>query len=102
MATAERTIGRCTCPVCSSQRASLRVSASGLAYVVCNACNLQAFARSDNSDTRLRALLIERAGQAPAPEPAGAPAAPADPPAQPAPAPGAVSDSPLWGLMGWK
>ena len=33
------------------------VSAKGLAYVTCNACNCQLFARSDQSDTLLRALL---------------------------------------------
>ena len=51
-------IGRCTCPVCASDRASLRLSSRQLSYLLCNACNCQLFARSDNSDNRLRALLI--------------------------------------------
>jgi hypothetical protein len=62
-------IGRCHCPVCASTRASLRLSAKGLAYVLCNSCNVQVFARSGQSDEKLRALLIEREGAAPvAPE----------------------------------
>ena len=59
-------IGRCRCPVCSSDRARLRVSAKQLAYITCDSCNLQAFARSDRSDEKLRALLIGEPEKLPA------------------------------------
>ena len=59
MSASEKTIGACTCPVCGSQKASLRVSSKGLSYVCCNTCNVQIFARSDNSDDRLRRLHIK-------------------------------------------
>jgi hypothetical protein len=79
-------IGRCRCPVCSSDRASLRLSCKGLPYILCNTCHIQLFSRSDMSDSLLRALLItEQAATAPAPEPAPTPAA--KPAAAPVPAP---------------
>lgn len=65
MAASEREIGRCTCPVCKSDRARLRVSAKQLAYVVCNTCNAQVFGRSDRSDEALRALHIKEAPETP-------------------------------------
>ncbi len=84
MAARENEIGRCRCPVCSSTRAALRFSAKGLAYVVCDTCNAQVFARSDRSDTALRALHIAEAkapavvpAPTPAPEPETTPVAPA-------------------------
>jgi len=58
-------IGACKCPVCSSPKASLRLSAKQLAYVHCNACHIQCFARSDLSDSKLRALRVDQA-EAPA------------------------------------
>lgn len=85
MATAARdnVLGRCRCPACASERASLRLSAKQLTYVVCDACNLQAFARSDRSDEKLRALLLDDSGHDDlAPPPAAPPALPA-PPAKP-------------------
>jgi hypothetical protein len=88
---ADNIIGRCRCPVCQSDKASLRVSTRQLAYVLCNVCNLQAFARSDNSDSRLRALHLadeSAAAPAPAPEPVATPTPkPAAKPAAPVPAP---------------
>lgn len=51
-------IGRCSCPVCGSVKASLRLSAKQLSYIHCNACHFQGFARSDHSDGKLRAMLI--------------------------------------------
>lgn len=77
----ENEIGRCRCPVCDSTKARLRFSAKGLAYVNCDACNIQLFARSDNSDRLLRALHIPEAAPTPPVDPA-----PADPPPQKAPA----------------
>lgn len=100
-------IGRCSCPVCESTRASLRVSTKRLAYVVCDACNSQTFARSDRSDDKLRARLIERAGAvAAAPEleptkdepvvPKVAPVArPVAPEPKPTPAPSGAG----WGML---
>ena len=69
----ENEIGRCTCPVCKSTRARLRVSAKQLAYVTCDSCNAQVFSRSDRSDDALRALHIKD-------EPVPAQAGPASPP----------------------
>ena len=76
-------IGRCSCPVCGSDKASLRLSAKQLSYVHCNTCHFQGFARSDHSDGKLRALLIAEP-IAPAPAALDAkPAAPAPTPAAP-------------------
>lgn len=98
---ADNVIGRCKCPVCSSTRASLRVSAKQLAYVVCNACNAQVFARSDTSDEKLRALLVSdpAPGPAPAPEPAPAPTPAPTPAPAPAPAPVPEPARTGWGFL---
>lgn len=93
---AEREIGRCVCPVCRSDRAHLRVSSKGLAYVVCNTCQVQAFARSDRSDELLRAMHRPDAA-APAAAPAASPA-PA-PAAEPTPTP--TPDAPKARAWGW-
>lgn len=77
---AER-IGLARCPLCRHSRARLGLTKSGLACMTCDACNLQMFARSANSDERLRALHVPDAAPA---EAAPAPAAAA--PAAPAPA----------------
>lgn len=53
----EKLIGLGTCPVCGSARARFTFSKKDLACIVCNACQFQGFARSDNSDMRLRALV---------------------------------------------
>ena len=88
-------IGRCRCPFCASSKAQLRLSGKGLPYLVCDTCNVQAFARSDRSDDAMRKLLI--ADDAPAPAPvATAPAAAPKPPAAPA-APARVSTG--WGVL---
>ncbi len=99
MAASEREIGRCTCPVCKSDRARLRVSAKQLAYVVCNTCNAQVFGRSDRSDEALRALHIKEAPDTPQqPEPAKPVTAQAAPieHAQPVVKKSAMS----WGILG--
>lgn len=85
-------IGRSRCPLCSSDKARLSLSKRGLSCLTCDGCNLQVFARSDNSDTRLRALVI-REPAAPAPEPAPEPA-----PAPPAPVPPPPPPKPAWGF----
>ncbi len=88
----ENALGAARCPLCASGKASLRLSAKGLAYLVCNSCNVQVFARSERSDDGLRDLLIPAApapGPIPAPEPAPAPTPTPEPAnAPPAPAPG--------------
>lgn len=111
MAAAPTEIGRCKCPVCDSKTARLRVSAKQLAYVTCNSCNMQTFARSDRSDALLRALHIpeplevvtEVAPALAAPPAAPTPAAPARAPApKPTPAPEPAAPPPRmgWGLLG--
>lgn len=99
MAASEREIGRCTCPVCKSDRARLRVSAKQLAYVVCNTCNAQVFGRSDRSDEALRALHIKEAPETPQqPEPAKQEPAQAAPVVQ---AQAVVKKSAMsWGILG--
>lgn len=95
---AEREIGRASCPVCASDRARLRVSAKGLAYVVCNACQCQVFSRSDRSDELLRRLHVAEAAPTPPAPPAPAPDnLPAELPApDPEPAPRRGG----WGWLG--
>ena len=61
----ENALGAARCPCCDSRRAALRLSAKGLAYLVCNTCNVQIFARSERSDDLLRDLLIPAAPSAP-------------------------------------
>lgn len=80
----ERRIAGCTCPICSSRKAEIRLSAKQLAYLVCNACNFQGFARSEQSDRLLRERALPE-GE-PGPEPKPAPAAPL-PGTRPAPVP---------------
>lgn len=75
----ENFIGHGACPVCGSDKAQFKYSAKKLAYCTCNGCNVQIFARSDNSDSRLRSFV--RAAATPetamplAPEPPPATAA---------------------------
>lgn len=90
---ASEIIGACKCPVCSSDKASLRLSAKQLAYVHCNTCHIQCFSRSDVSDTKLRALLI---AAKPAPELELPVATAAAPIATPAPAPAPAKTA--WGM----
>lgn len=115
MAANERRIGAARCPLCGSKKASLGVSAKGLAYLTCNSCNSQTFARSDRSDEALRALHIPEAQAAPFAHPINADdntraaiaqaaddrkAAAAQPP-KPAPAPAPKPEPkarPAWGL----
>lgn len=87
-------IGRAKCPVCSSERARLSLSKAGLACLTCDHCNLQAFARSGNSDERLRALHV---ADKPATEPAPQPAAPPAPRKLEAPAPAPAAFG--WGIL---
>lgn len=99
MAASEREIGRCTCPVCRSPRASLRVSVKNLAYVVCNTCNTQIFGRSDRADEALRAMHIKEAPETQQqPEPAKQEPAQAAPVVQ---AQAVVKKSAMsWGILG--
>lgn len=99
-------IGRCTCPLCRSDKARLTLSKKQLPVLTCDGCNIQLFTRSDRSDALVRALLIAE------PEPAQDPApAPAEPP-KPAPAPAPAADpqpthaaaakpAPAWGFGSW-
>ena len=77
----ENEIGRARCPVCKSTKARLRVNAKQLAYIVCDACNCQIFARSERSDEHLRQTHVpdteQTAATAPAPAPARTTPAPA-------------------------
>lgn len=93
---AAETIGRCKCPLCSSDRARLSLAKSKLSVITCNACNFQGFARSDRSDDKLRALLIAEPAAPPADDP---PAPPAPTAAAPQPAP--ATRAPMgWGVLG--
>lgn len=80
-------LGACRCPLCGHPAASVRLSGKGLAYMVCDACNSQLFARSGRSDELLRDRIVK-------PAPAAAPAAPA-----PEPAPAATARI-GWGVLG--
>lgn len=85
--TRENEIGHCRCPVCGHKRAALRFSGKKLAYVTCDSCNVQIFARSSNSDEKLRALHIMDLPDLPKPEPSPSPPEP-----KPAPSFG-------WGML---
>lgn len=54
-------IGKGACPCCGSYTAVFKVSSKQLAYVTCNACNFQGFARSDRSDEKLRERIAKPA-----------------------------------------
>jgi hypothetical protein len=90
-------IGAATCPVCGSRKASLRLAKTQRVYLVCNACQVQVFARSGQSDEALRRLLVAPTAaptQAPAPEPEHRPA----PAPEPEPASGVRASSLfMWG-----
>jgi len=86
-------IGRCTCPLCRSDKARLTLAKSGLPVLTCNACNFQGFSRGDRSDDALRALLVKADAPTPAPPPKvdeRTPTPPAEPPAAPT--------RPAWGI----
>ena len=87
-------IGQGVCPVCHNAKARFTVSKKQLACMTCNACNSQIFARSDQSDEKLRACI--KAGPVDA---APAPAAKPQEPPTPAPAP-AKKPAMAWGFMG--
>lgn len=95
-APARDVLGQCSCPVCSSDRASARLSAKGLAYVVCDACNSQVFARSGKSDQLLRDRIKAQSKPAdPAPNPVPA----ADPTPAPQPAPPEPARKSSWSIF---
>jgi hypothetical protein len=95
MAGEDREIGLCRCPVCGSDRGRLKVSKKSLAYIVCSACHVQVFARSDHSDSLLRGFGIAKpAAAAPTPEPAPV----VKPGPTPAPEPAPKKSEPAWGL----
>lgn len=83
-------LGRCTCPLCRSDKARLSLSSKNLPVLTCDGCNIQLFTRSDRSDMLARALLIAEPAPAPEPAPAAAPAV--------APSP-AAPKSFTWGML---
>lgn len=70
---ANEAIGQIKCPCCASKKARVSVGANGRAYVTCSACHIQMFARSDYSDTLVRANMVPvekvKAAEAAAPAP---------------------------------
>lgn len=54
---ANEVIGNVRCPWCSSDKARVSVTKSGLCAVTCSACHSQTFARSDYSDTKIRQAM---------------------------------------------
>lgn len=68
---ANESLGKGECPCCGSPLADVKLPAKGLAYLVCNTCNVQVFARSARSDELLRDKIGKQAlTSAPAPAPA--------------------------------
>jgi hypothetical protein len=66
-------LGAAACPLCGNKAAKVKLSGtSHLAYLHCNGCSCQIFARSGTSDEKLRALIAAPANErsAPAPKPA--------------------------------
>jgi hypothetical protein len=102
MADKDNLIGLGRCPCCGSDKAVIKFSAKNLAYLTCNGCNVQIFCRSDNSDTRLRAMVHKTNVQAET-KPAKPPekVAAIEPP-KPPPTPKKEADKPgfSWGFLG--
>lgn len=95
----ENHLGHMSCPCCGHQKAAARLSSKGLAYVVCDACNFQGFARSAASDQHLRDR-IKPAAKMPDAAPASEPAN--DQPKQPAaPAVTQPASAPARKLLPW-
>jgi hypothetical protein len=97
MTARENEIGHCRCPVCANTKARLRVSSKQLAYVHCDACNSQIFARSDRGDAALRAMHIKQAE--PQAEPTTTTTAEPVKPDAPAPAPAPKKPAFTWGAF---
>lgn len=73
MTSSERIIiGKITCPVCGTKDQELRQATTGRAYMNCDECDCQVFARSKFSDSKLRALVVA-AAPTPAPAPPASP-----------------------------
>lgn len=79
-------LGLAACPVCHSPRSTVRLSSQELAYLVCQGCNIQIFARSGRGDELLRKLITAAPAPAPAPVAPAAPAANDEARGKPAPA----------------
>lgn len=57
-------IGQCDCPVCDKSGAHVRKTTKGKAYILCDDCGCQIFARSVVSD----AIMLGWVGQVPTPD----------------------------------
>lgn len=97
-AASREVIGAATCPLCSG-KTELRLSGSGLAYMVTSCCQAQIFSRGVRSDAALRRLVTGKPAE-PAPAEPPPPPAPAAKPANPAPAEPTkpAKQSPSWGI----
>ena len=92
---AAHVLGACVCPWCKSPRASVRLSAKGLAYVNCDGCQTQTFGRSAKSDQLMRDAITAPPAPAPA---APTPAAPAAAMATPITTTKEPASGPAWGF----
>lgn len=67
-------IGLILCPCCEFPGAHVRETVKKRAYIVCDECSSQTFARGAVSDASIRRRMIASAATPPAPSPAPSPA----------------------------
>jgi hypothetical protein len=63
---ARKVLGTCTCPNCGYDKAQVREDSRGFAYIKCDECDYQGFARSRRGDEKMRAKLAPASSPAPA------------------------------------
>lgn len=51
-------IGLIACPICGMSGAHVRETDKGRAYILCEECNVQIFARGAESDKSIRAAMV--------------------------------------------
>lgn len=61
MAKTVKFLGKCDCPVCKMSGASVRETVKGKAYILCDECMCQIFARGIKADQVMRGNITEHA-----------------------------------------
>lgn len=73
-------IGTINCPICAMSGAHVRETEKRRAYILCEECNVQIFARGADSDKKIRAAMKPEGEETPAEKPAPKEAEPAPQP----------------------
>lgn len=61
------TLGKCACPICEMSGAAVRVTGKGKAYILCEECGCQIFARGFTADKKIRERVQVESTGLPAP-----------------------------------